>query len=311
MDYSAGLEFTKEQYHNIIRQVKEIYTNRGYDKVRLLTIVSTKEPHQGKELCQGVDNYWIVDEQSGRLIIYEDQPGTFIDVKDIVDTGLLEYLRTIDTKEEFLSNKVNVPLTKRIKQFSLFNSIIIGINIFIFLVIEITGSTNDTEYMLRWGALYWPSVIELHQYYRTFTHMFLHFGIQHLLNNMIVLGVIGDNLERLVGKGKYLFIYLSAGILAGLASMVYNMVQDTIAVSAGASGAIFGVVGAMLYIVAVNRGRVEDISTKQLGLFALLSLYSGFTNQGVDNTAHIGGFLAGIILAMIVYRRPKMEGRME
>ena len=72
----------------------------------------------------------------------------------------------------------------------------------------------------------------------------------------------------------------------------------------GASGAIFALVGAMLYIVIINKGRLEQISTRQMTIFVLLSLYSGVINPQTDSADHIGGVLAGMLLALILYRRP-------
>jgi rhomboid protease GluP len=142
--------------------------------------------------------------------------------------------------------------------------------------------------------------------------MFMHSDFSHLFNNMLVLIFVGDNLERAAGKFRYLFLYFGTGILAGITSIGYNMWKENgqffvgnSVFSIGASGAIFGVVGAMLFIVAINRGRLEDISTRQMVLFVVFSLYGGIVNTQIDQAAHIGGFLAGILLAAIVYRRPK------
>ena len=87
-----------------------------------------------------------------------------------------------------------------------------------------------------------------------------------------------------------------------------GMVGDW-SVGAGASGAIFGVVGGLIYVVAVNKGRLEDLSTRQLVIMAAFSLYLGFTSTGVDNTAHVAGLVIGIILAAILYRKPKRTCR--
>lgn len=189
--------------------------------------------------------------------------------------------------------------------FTICNTMILLINIMVFLVLEKDGSTMDTEYMLHHGAMFWPFVMDYKEYYRLFTYMFLHFGFRHLANNMIILAFIGDNLERATGKIRYLIIYLGSGVIAGAASMGYNMLQKNNVVAVGASGAIFGVVGSMLYIVIVNRGRLEDISTGQLFLFAILSIYSGFSNQEIDNVAHIAGFISGMLIAALIYRKPK------
>ena len=189
--------------------------------------------------------------------------------------------------------------------YSKINAIIIILNIIVFIFVDLSHSSQNTEWMLKCGAMYWPYVLQSNEYYRFITSMFLHFGISHLLNNMLVLWFIGGTLEKLIGHIKYLFIYFLSGILAGCFSFGYNILSGQTPVSAGASGAIFGVVGALFYVVIINRGSQEGLTKRQMLIFIFLSLYSGFTSQGVDNIAHIGGFLSGFLLAILFYRKPK------
>lgn len=185
------------------------------------------------------------------------------------------------------------------------NLLIVAANVIVFLVLEIMGSTEDVRFMAEHGACYSPWVVEYGEYYRLFTCMFLHYGIEHLFNNMLVLIFLGDALERSVGKIRYLMIYLGGGVLANVLSCALDYRSGEYAVSAGASGAVFAVVGALLYIVIVNRGRVAEFTMRRLILMALLSLFEGFTSVGVDNAAHVGGMVFGLILAILLYRKPK------
>lgn len=185
------------------------------------------------------------------------------------------------------------------------NGGLIILNVLYFLYLEIAGSSEDTLFMLQHGAMYAPLVLENHEYYRLLTSVFMHFGIEHIANNMLVLFVLGDNMERALGRVKYLIFYLLCGVGANVASMMLGMSDPVQAVGAGASGAIFGVIGGLLYAVMVNRGRLEDLSTRQLVVMILFSLYFGFTSTGVDNVAHVAGLIIGIVLAAILYRKPK------
>ena len=172
---------------------------------------------------------------------------------------------------------------------------VIVINILGFLYLEIRGSTEDVEFMVAHGALFEPMVLYRKEYWRLLTSVFMHFGVEHLANNMLILFVLGDNLERALGKVKYAFFY-----------------QGDYAVSAGASGAIFGVIGGLAYAVAVNRGRLEDLNARQMVILVAFSLYHGFTSSGVNNTAHVAGLFLGILMGMILYRKPvKRTGWME
>ena len=187
--------------------------------------------------------------------------------------------------------------------------VIIAINIFYFLFLDLTGSSEDIRYMLDHGAMYVPYVLK-GEYYRILTAMFMHFGINHLVNNMFILFILGAYLERALGKVKYLLFYLACGIGANLVSVGYEIYQESTlgvpmnSVSAGASGAIFGVAGGLLYIVLANKGKLEDLHSKQIAIMIVLSLYLGFQSIETDNLAHIAGAVIGFLLAVLFYWKP-------
>lgn len=191
------------------------------------------------------------------------------------------------------------------------NLTIIAVNFMYFGYLEIVGDTENTIFMVAHGALYLPAVLQ-GEYWRLLTSVFMHFGIGHIVNNMLVLYVLGDNLERALGSVKYLILYLVCGIGANIVSLWFDWTvgaHEILSVSAGASGAVFGVVGGLLYAVAVNRGRLEDLSTRQLAVMILISLYFGFTSTGVNNAAHVAGLMIGIIMGLILYRKPRRNNR--
>lgn len=179
--------------------------------------------------------------------------------------------------------------------------LLIVLNILVFLVVEVTGTSQDVLHMLDCGAAYTPLIVENGEVYRLFTSMFLHFGISHLANNMLVLFVLGSRLERVAGRVRFLIIYLLGGLSGNIISMLFELRQQEYSVSAGASGAVFAAMGAMIYIVIRNRGWLEDLSMRQILIMAAFSLYFGFTSSGVDNAAHIGGMISGFVLAVVLY----------
>lgn len=191
---------------------------------------------------------------------------------------------------------------------ALCTTVIIVINVAVFLILSLFGDTEDAVFMFQHGAMYEPIVTQQHEFYRIFTSMFLHFGITHLLNNMVLLGALGWNLELEIGKMRFLIIYLVSGIGGNLLSLYFGISAETYAVSAGASGAIFGLMGALLYVVIANRGRLGRLSGRGMLFMVILSLYFGFTSSGVDNWAHIGGLITGFVMAVILYRRKNSYG---
>lgn len=187
--------------------------------------------------------------------------------------------------------------------------ILIAINVIVFFVLSFQGMTEDAMFMVEHGAMYVPYMMEGEEYYRLFTSMFMHFGFEHLMNNMVMLGAIGWNLEYEIGKIKFLIVYLGSGILANILSGFGDIVTGEFAVSAGASGAVFGILGALLYVAIRNKGRIGAVTGRGLALMAVLSLYYGFTSAGVDNLAHIGGLISGFILGILLYWKRKSKRR--
>lgn len=180
---------------------------------------------------------------------------------------------------------------------------IIIFNVLVFFAVDMTGGSENMEHMLECGASYVPYIQERGEYYRLFTCMFLHFGLQHLGNNMLILYFVGGYLERAAGKVKYLLIYLLGGLGSSYLSYYVDLREHRYMVSAGASGAVFASVGAMIWILLINRGHLEELTAKQMIFMAALSLYYGFISTGVDNVAHLGGLAAGFLLAMLIYRK--------
>ena len=190
----------------------------------------------------------------------------------------------------------------RFERISRVNGAIIIINIIIFLLPDVFSFLTDKEWIYENGAVIPVLVVENGEYYRLITSVFLHFSIRHLLNNMLVLFILGDRLEQILGGVRYLLFYLLCGLGANIVSLIFDLkMGDWYTMSAGASGAIFGVVGGLMWIVFMNRGRLGDLSSGQLAVMAFFTLYLGFTSSGVDNAAHVGGLLVGILLAIPFY----------
>lgn len=189
------------------------------------------------------------------------------------------------------------------RPYDICNKAFVILNILIFFILELLGDTESGAFMYQYGAMYPDAVIADGQWYRLFTCMFMHFGIEHLGNNMLILFFLGDNLERALGHIKYVIIYLLSGLGGSVLSMIFMIKTQNYAVSGGASGAIFGVIGALIYVLFRNKGRLEDLTARQVVFMALLSLYHGFTAKGVDNIAHVGGLISGFLLSVLLYWR--------
>ncbi len=181
------------------------------------------------------------------------------------------------------------------------------VNIIIFLYMFATKTAGDADFMAKHGAVYIPYMLENGIWYPIFTAMFLHFDIGHLANNMVMLVAVGRYVEKEMDTIKFMIVYIISGLIGNVLSILGDIYSGKYVVSAGASGAVFGLVGALLAMAIKNRGRIEGLGVKQILLMIALSLFSGFTSAGVDNVAHVGGLVSGFILGLILFKRKKRQ----
>lgn len=172
---------------------------------------------------------------------------------------------------------------------------IIALNVILFLLMYILGDGSTDPYtLIKFGANY-RGTIAYNEFYRLITCAFLHIGLLHLIFNSYALYVIGVQLESYFGKVKYIAIYLLSAVSASLMSIIFS---DSI--SAGASGAIFGLLGALLYFGYHYRVYLGGVLKSQIIPLIVVNLIFGFTMSGIDNAAHIGGLIGGALMAMAV-----------
>lgn len=183
---------------------------------------------------------------------------------------------------------------------------IIILNIIVFLFIRLRFGNVDADFYAEYGGMYPPAVAD-GEWWRLVTCTFLHVNSFHLFNNMVMLFATGAFVEEALGKVKFVILYLASGILASLTSYLTGGPDGR--VSIGASGAVFGLLGALIFIVLRNKGRYKRLSFRGMLFMLVLSVYYGFASGGlVDNAAHLGGLLAGFLLAILLYRYRKEPG---
>ena len=177
--------------------------------------------------------------------------------------------------------------------------ILIYLNFFIFLLMVFSGVNffkPQISDVINWGANYNLLTVE-NQWWRLFTCLFIHYGIMHLLLNCIALGYVGLLIESYLTRIGFLVCYLSSGLLASLSTIYW---YDKI-ISAGASGAIFGMYGILL-IITLTKAINRNLTSKTVGfiiVFILLNIMESF-KEGVDGAAHIGGLFSGICFGIIL-----------
>lgn len=183
---------------------------------------------------------------------------------------------------------------------------IIAINIFIFIITALLSTdivTMTNEVLLSMGALNARLILGYDEWWRLFTAMFLHGGMTHILMNMFSLYLVGRGVELYFEKKAYLSIYLFSGLIGGLASLYMHPNIHPLSVGIGASGAIFGVFGALAGFFLAHRDKIATQSKAFMKDFAMvlgLNLVLGFSIPGIDVSAHVGGLIAGVIGGFVI-----------
>ena len=365
VDLSGGNRFSVQQYRSMEEHAMDLFYHPqgrlgdfpdGFPvyHVEMLTLLIGGDSEVERKLCAECRNVWVYQPQSGRLLIYENQPGDFFGLRGALEqgagtggegemsrqgtgaggwaetsrqgTGAGGWAETSrqgagacgwaetswqDTGTAYASaqntakNRLGI-LWKNIRA-EYVTIALVTVNVITYLVLEWLGDTTNGFFMAEHGAMY-PDFIRInHEWWRIITAGFLHFGAVHLVNNMVILYCMGSRLERVTGHLKYFLIYLVSLIGAGLLSYGMMLRTGDYAVSAGASGAIFGVIGGFLWIVILHRGRFEQITTRGIMMMIVLTIYYGFSSAGIDNWGHIGGLLAGFAATVILYHRNRQK----
>jgi len=177
-----------------------------------------------------------------------------------------------------------------------FTYILLGLIVIVWLLMEFFGGSTNSAVLVQFGANYGPYILLRGEYWRLFTSMFLHIGLAHLGFNAYALFIFGLEMERLYGPARYLVIYILAGLFGSLASFAS---RGPNVLSAGASGAIFGVIGMNLAFFLLHRDSFGQFGRQRVTSTLIIigiNLIFGFTVPGIDNLAHIGGLVGGFAL---------------
>ena len=178
---------------------------------------------------------------------------------------------------------------------------ILVFNCIAFVMLILAGGSTDVEVLVSFGALS-SNLISEGEYWRFITCIFLHANLMHLGVNAFSLFIFGPTAEVFFGRIKFLIIYLISGVGGSATSFVFI---DPRSIGVGASGAVFGVLGSIAVYYYLNQHIYGKYGRGMMGgiaMIVLLNLGFGFTVQGVDNWAHIGGLLSGILAAFALQK---------
>ena len=282
-------EYDKNKINFVLKQIKKKTLSF---KLKTLTIYTDIEDNVNPKKDKDLDFIIIKDNTNVNEIPIVKQYFSDINISlDKKEEGY-ELLKSIGDDISKSSIKKNEDAKRfYINRKPKMTDILIVINLIIFIIQLILGN----NFMITHFGLHPSFVLEYNQLYRLITCTFLHANIIHILFNMYALYLIGPQIENYFGRIKYAIIYLGSGVLGSMFSILF-----TKSWSVGASGAIFGLLGSCLYFGYHYRLYLADTLKSQIIPVIIINLIIGFFSSGIDNAAHIGGLIGGIIFSMLV-----------
>jgi rhomboid protease GluP len=187
------------------------------------------------------------------------------------------------------------------KKDPIITKILLLINSVVFILSFVLGQDQIVNMLANFGPY-----VKSGEIYRLITGAFVHVEVIHFFFNMYALYIIGPQLENFFGKWRYLTIYMGSAIVGNLLSIMFNPTT----LSIGASGAIFGLLGALVYFGYHYRVYLDSVIKSQIIPLIILNLFIGFMSTGIDNAAHIGGLVGGVLVSMAVgvkYKSTRLE----
>ena len=227
--------------------------------------------------------FWGLDLQTGQLSLNETHPTQILNLREIIE----------DSYQDRISNVVSVAYSS--PSLPILTFLVIALNIIIYYIVLTNGGIT-TQNLVRFGALV-PELVSNGEVYRMFSAIFLHVGILHLTLNMVSLYVFGSRIEKYYSRASFALIYTFSGFLGSLGSLILSRT-----ISVGASGAIFGLLGACAVMAKFIKKDVGGLTYQTMIIFIIINLSIGATLPNVDNFGHIGGLLGGIITSYIICR---------
>lgn len=296
IDYKEGCEIDNNSF---IEQNKLVAESVKTD-VHIMTIVFYD--NYAEALACVFDEYmcWLIDKKEIAFADNSDRVEDFYGLKSELNTWLSEtkiLLQSGDVNaisDKLMSQREKEEYDrKKSKKPSPVSVVLVVLNSLMFMSCFVIGEAFISSGQMNY------ELVSKGEVYRFLTAMFLHGGIQHLAGNMILLYFMGEMIENKIGSVKYAIIYFVSGIIGNVISYTYEMISGARYVSIGASGAVYGIIGALAYLVLIKTKGL-NVDPRRLLIMLGLCVYSSFATPHVDFAAHIGGLAAGFIITALL-----------
>lgn len=298
----SSYTFSREKFHEYKGITKEQFSHVNANKIILLNLILTDYPvdiyndvNYTPDFDDNlIDINWIIDENEEKLIIPSEQ------VKHVI--GLEKDIRRLLQSDD-MPYKAKKMVENNNKPYITYG--LIAINVVVWILMEMAGGTTNREVLVKYGAIDAFSFFINGEYYRLVTSMFIHIGALHLLFNTFALYIFGTRIEKYMKKWSFILLYAISGFSGGLLSIGVDYLNNRVVISAGASGAIYGIIGAILVYSMVYRKRIGGLTSSTILIMFIIGIAFGSLNPQISNLGHLGGFIGGVVVAFIITKIPQ------
>ena len=297
---------TTDQVVSVRNKVKWKFMDQGMEEVHTMVLAISEAVDRAVLLKDENPFFWVIDSKQSELVIPTGSAEDFYGMKGLIETWLrADFDQSVSEESYYQADGRQI---KRFKQQPLVNHFVFIVNVIVFTLCTLTG-----DLLYNYGRLTMQDVTN-GEWYRMITCLFLHGNVTHIASNMMMLFLLGNVVEKEMGHLKYFILYFGSGLAASGASLYLQSVHlalgEEVVGSIGASGAIFGIMGAFLWILIRNHGRASNMSFVRVLFLVCYCLFGGLTEARIDSAAHVGGLFAGILIAVLVYRKNKHKRRL-
>ncbi len=304
IDYKNELYLDNEQYEEVKNSLKAAFRDKGISEIHILSLVMLQNRDKGNLLGKEDPFCWQLDMEAQELVIEEDKQPDFYGMKGLLQNFLIKYKENPEQFNENIEENVQPSLKEKI--FSYFKKApFISIGFILLNFILCFCCIVNPQFFYGKGCVS-LAYVEKGEFYRLLTAVFLHGSLDHFFSNMLLLYFIGDIIENKIGRFRFLAIYLAAGILGNVLSCFHEYMLGEYYISYGASGAVFGLIGMLFYLVVRRDERVR-ISMPAMLFMTAYCIYSSFVGEQINVAAHLGGLISGMLLMFVLYPRRKIH----
>lgn len=297
--YDKGVYISVDQYQELKEAVKKSFRDKNLE-VHIMTLVLHEDCSKAMQLVVDEPFCWFIDTTNNSLYMDESRVEDFYGLKAFLDKFLNEYIYQPDDNDEIHMEEEMTHFLTRSKYYLMdmpkITVCLVAINIILFILCKYFGDFIYSKGQLGLGY------ILKKEYYRLISAMFLHADLQHISSNMVLLYFMGDMLERILKKSEFLLVFLLSGILGNVISCIYEYAFQISMISIGASGAIYGLIGCLFFMVIRKKPPLEISFSRMLVMIAYC-IYSSFAGSNINVAAHLGGLIAGFFIGWFLSLR--------